>query len=84
MTELDIKVGHVYEAKKPKVAGIFYANDRHVLHIDPHFDEVQYDSPTVRNGRHYPRTRVEKFVKWAGRDVTDEMPEDGQWRMFEN
>ena len=52
-------------------------NDRMILHLsDTH---VQYDSPSLGIGRHYPKTPIEKFLSWAGRDVTEEMPV-GEWR----
>ncbi len=34
--------------------------------------KVQYDSPTIGNGRHYPTTTMEKFLKWAGKEITKE------------
>jgi len=71
------KPGHVYEAKKPKVVG-FYYDDRQILHIG--LNAIQYDSPTVAPGKKYPSVSKEKFAKWAGRDITDEMPK-GEWRM---
>jgi len=40
---------------------------------------VQYDSPTVKNGKHYPTMPMEKFLAWVGADVTDIMP-SGDWR----
>ena len=74
----DIKVGHTYEAKKPR--GVFLLNDRQVLHISSMGTVVQYDSPTVPGARSYPRISMEKFLKWAGKDVTDVMPK-GEWRV---
>lgn len=86
MTADDIKANHVYEAKRPARSGSIFAevfNDRQVLWINQSRTEVQYDSPTLRAGRHYPHVSMEKFLKWAGRDVTDEMPPGGDdWRTF--
>ena len=79
MTQLartDLKVGHTYAAKKPaRVRG--YINDRQLLHVG--MFEVQYDGPAVANGRRYPRIDIDKFLAWAGADVTDQMPPD-EWR----
>ncbi len=40
---------------------------------------VQYDSPTVKNGKNYPSVTQTVFEKWAGREVTELMPK-GEWR----
>ena len=68
---LSIQVGRVYRAKKPSNNGGLF-NDRVVLWTNGEF--VQYDGPAVGWGRHYPKVSMEKFLAWAGRDVTDEMP----------
>jgi hypothetical protein len=34
---------------------------------------VQYDSISVRNGRHYPIVNMSKFLNWAAKDVTEEL-----------
>jgi hypothetical protein len=77
----DIQVGRCYEAKRPRRVGLFSSvwNDRAVLWVSPFGTQVQYDSPTVSLGRHYPRVSMEQFLKWAGRDVTPLMPET-DWR----
>ena len=76
---LELIVGHVYEAKRPRSVGLFepLMNDRQIKWIS--FNEVQYDSPTVGLGRRYPRASKEAFLKWAARDITKEMP-PGEWR----
>ena len=78
-TSIELIVGHVYEAKRPKSVGLFepLMNDRQIKWIG--FAEVQYDSPTVGFGRSYPRISKEAFLKWAARDITKEMP-PGEWR----
>ena len=78
-TSLELIVGHVYEAKRPRRVGLFASlmNDRQIKFIG--FDYVQYDSPTVDFGRNYPKVSKEAFLEWAGRDITKEMP-PGQWR----
>lgn len=80
---LELKQGRVYRAKKPKPVGnVFrcYFNDRAVIYLNP--TQVQYDSPAVPNGRHYPMIPLEKFLAWAGRDVTDELL-PGEWADYE-
>lgn len=77
MSELVLTVGRTYRAKKPSrsVCGFRkLVNDRTIRWIGQ--DEVQYDGPAVANGRHYPRISKSKFLEWAERDVTDELPAD--------
>lgn len=77
-TPLELVVGHTYEAKRPRIGGYpAMVNDRQITWIG--LDVVQYDGPTVGFGRHYPKITKEKFLAWAGRDVTAEMP-PGEWR----
>ncbi len=80
LTAADIIVGHTYSSKRPKGVGLFptLMDDRQVKWTGNGI-HVQYDSPTVRMGRNYPTTTMEKFLKWADRDITDEMPK-GEWR----
>lgn len=81
LTAADLKVNHCYSAKRPQEAGLFddRLNDRQILYINLLDRVVQYDSPTVRNGRQYPKTSIESFLKWAAADVTTQMPK-GEWR----
>lgn len=72
MTELTIEVGKNYRAKKPRKCLDGGYNDRTVLYIDKFRTIVQYDSPTVANGRHYPKISMEQFVKWAGKEISDD------------
>lgn len=47
----DLKVGRVYRAKRPRVVhtlGGSYINDRQILSISPFEENIQYDSPSVR------------------------------------
>lgn len=77
MSELELKVGRTYRAKKPRPVPGDYAplvNDRTIKWIGAF--EVQYDGPAVSMGRHYPKVSHEQFRKWADRDVTDELPPD--------
>ena len=84
MTELtkdDLQVGHFYSAKRPKEYGFPpLLGDRQILWMGVVFDNkegyvkgLQYDSPSVRNGRHYPITSVTKFLQWAEADITETM-----------
>ena len=75
---LDLKVGRCYRAKKPAQCDYGLINDRQIKWINELGTELQYDGPSVKNGRHFPRVSVEKFMKWADRDVTDFLPE-GDW-----
>jgi hypothetical protein len=77
MTKDDLIVGHVYSAKRSKRDFFGFLNDRQIKWIGG--DMIQYDSPTVAMGRHYPKITMEKFLKWAKEDVTKIMPE-GEWR----
>ncbi len=83
LTREDLKVGHCYSAKRKNTTGFMrYINDRQILYIGRDIidgEYVQYDSPTVKNGSHYPKISVEKFLKWVKEDVTDKMPKDN-WR----
>lgn len=78
LTAEDIIPGKCYRAKKPKTHGIFpkLIADRQVLWVDSFRSQVQYDSPTVSNGRHHPRVSMAKFLAWAGHQVT--LPA-GEW-----
>lgn len=79
LTEKDIKIGRVYEAKKPQRSACGLVNDRQVEYISSAGNYVQYDGPSVAPGRRFPTVTMEQFLKWAGKDVTDEMP-NGEWR----
>lgn len=73
----DLKVGRVYRAKRPRVVhtlGGSYINDRQILYISPFEETIQYDSPKVGFGSRYPVISVEKFLKWAAKDITDSLP----------
>ena len=39
---------------------------------------VQYDSPSVKDGKNYPVIPASKFIKWAATNVTEIMPK-GKW-----
>ena len=75
---MELIVGHVYSAKRRLIIGICsMLNDRII--ISKVRGLVQYDSPTVRVGRRFPRVTEEQFLKWAKEDVTTKMPVD-RWR----
>lgn len=40
---------------------------------------VQYNSPSVKFGKKYPEITASKFIKWAAKNVTDILPENGDW-----
>lgn len=80
----DLKVGRVYRAKRPRVVhtlGGSYINDRQILSISPFEETIQYDSPKVGFGSKYPVISVEKFLKWAAKDITDDLPPD-EWEEY--
>jgi hypothetical protein len=68
---IELSVGRTYRAKKPGRIGSLI-NDRTIKWIGT--EEVQYDGPAVGFGRHFPRVAIAAFLKWAERDVTDELP----------
>ncbi len=71
LAEADIKVGNTYRAKR-HVEILTKNNDRYVVWISPDRSKVQYDSDTVRLGRHYPTTTMKAFLNWVKSDVTEE------------
>lgn len=77
----DIQIGRVYSAKRSSALGFFepLLNDRAVRWIDSGRTLVQYDGPSVAQGRKYPVVTMEKFLSWARADVTDLCPK-GRWR----
>lgn len=79
---MNLQVGRVYRAKKPKGCGFIdqLCDDRLIKYIGPR-GEVQYDSPSVKTGKRYPVVTREKFIAWAARDVTDELPK-GEWAEY--
>lgn len=82
LTKEDLKVNHVYSAKRPQTIGFYRCfNDRMIIWMNG--NSVQYDSPTVRQGQNYPTVSIEAFLKWADADVTKQTP-DGDWRTDRN
>jgi hypothetical protein len=69
LTADDVKVGKTYRGKRFGGSAT-YNNDRSVVYVSS--ERVQYDSDTVKNGRHYPTVDMEKFLKWAKRELTKE------------
>lgn len=84
MNANDILPGRCYEAKKPLPIGFpsQLFNDRQVRWVNSFRTEVQYDSPTVADGRRLPVVSMARFLKWAGRDVTSIMPKSA-WRKWQ-
>lgn len=82
LTVDDLVVGNVYSAKRRKSVGFVepLINDRQIVYINRLTKKVQYDSPTVKFGRKLPFVDIEKFLNWADKDVTAEMPK-GEWRI---
>jgi hypothetical protein len=65
---LELHVGHVYKAKRSNTL-------RKILWLGQ--TSVQYDSPAI--GEPFRKIPIEKFLSWAGEDITEQMP-DGEWR----
>lgn len=54
--------------------------DKNAKNIETLWDyTVQYDSPSLKNGKKYPFISAAKFLKWAAEDVTEKMPKDKSW-----
>lgn len=64
----DLKVGSLYRAKRFRE---FFGlnNDRRILWIGS--SALQYDSHTVRDGRHYPTIDIDKFLRWASHEIKE-------------
>ena len=75
LTANDIQVGKTYRGKRRR-AGFDYRtftdvyDDREVLWISVGRTSVQYDHPFITDGRNYPITTMEKFLKWANTPST--------------
>lgn len=81
MNNLEIKVGNVYSAKRPRETylpgeGRFIC-DRQVIYYDGF--RVQYDSPSIKPGQKYPMVSEADFLKCEKENITDQMPK-GEWR----
>lgn len=80
----DIQRGRIYRARRPKqrftlALGDHY-NDREVIWVSQGRTQVQYDGPAVRLGSRYPMVSMEKFLQWAGKDITaDEHERPGSY-----
>lgn len=62
LTKKDLKVGSTYRGKRYREF-LGQSNDRIIVWIGD--TTVQYDSDTVKIGRHLPRIDIEKFLRWA-------------------
>jgi len=62
LTKKDLRVGRTYRAKRHKEC-LGFSNNRTILWMGD--TTLQYNSDTVKIGRHYPRIDIEKFLKWA-------------------
>jgi len=70
------EVGQIWRAKTPRnVAGL--VNDRVIRYVGMY--NVQYDGPSVANGRKYPLMKFEDFEKWAGRLLDPSELPPGTW-----
>lgn len=76
-----LKVGHTYSAKRLKPYGMFFTVYNDMMIIWMNDTHVQYDSPTIIFGKHYPIVTIDKFLSLTKEDVTDIMPK-GDWREY--
>jgi hypothetical protein len=84
--EHKFKVGQVWRAKRPVEVGgsLFepgYINDRVIKHVG--MFSIQYDGPSIKNGRHYPSVTHEQFARWAGRLLDEKELPQGDWATWE-
>ncbi len=64
----DLKIGATYCGKRRmKANGI--NNDRTIVWINPERTKVQYDSDTVKTGRHLPIIAIDVFLNWVKEEV---------------
>lgn len=77
-----LAINQVWRAKSPRNCGGL-VNDRQILHVSHITGQVQYDGPAVAFGRHYPKCTIQAFLRWADREVTDELP-NGEWMKWED
>lgn len=80
---LQLRVGGVYRAKRPAATGSIFSalvNDRQIMWMNS--EMVQYDSPSVADGRHYPKVKIEAFLKWAKEEITLPKDEWAKWDDF--
>jgi len=77
LTEKEVLRNHVYQGRDKNLRQILWIGENKLTgEIN-----VQYDSPTVRWGRHYPKTTMDKFLRWVRRDVTERV--DEYWNLKE-
>lgn len=84
MKASELKVGRTYRAKRPRPVHTLdgsFINDRQILYISLLDETLQYDSPSVKFNSNYPEISIEKFLNWADKDVTDELPK-GEWERY--
>lgn len=66
LTNADLEIGATYRAKRFRESpfgGV--TNDRTILWMNSERTEVQYDSPALPMGRHYPTVAADAFLRWA-------------------
>lgn len=82
MDASELLVGKTYRAKKPRPAAGYCAplyNDREILWIDHDRGILQYDGPAIKFKARIPKVTIEKFLDWAGEDVTEKL-KPGEWQ----
>lgn len=69
LTKEQLAVGKTYRAKRYRDT-LGFNNNRTILWIGE--NTLQYDSHTVKHGRHYPKVTIEQFLRWAKCEVIEE------------
>jgi len=72
LTKEDLKVGSTYRAKRYREC-LGKSNDRIIVWMNDR--RVQYDSDTVKIGRHFPKIDIEMFLRWAKEEIKEEKKE---------
>lgn len=80
--KVEITKGHTYRAKLPRNTKGFF-NDRRVVLISHtlHYTYVTYESPACRTAASRQTVLLERFERWAGKDVTNKLPY-GTWEIW--
>ena len=79
ITEADVVVNKIFQGRDKNLRQILWVGQSR---MPPYEMSAQYDSNTLRAGRHYPKTTMAAFLKWARRDVTGLV--DEYWNLAED
>ena len=68
----DIQSGRLYRGKRRRQNILGDYDDRVVIHVSHSRTQVQYDSRFIQNGRQYPMTSMDSFLRWVKEEVLKE------------